>query len=44
MSIENLISRYREPLENSPLDLVKEWKQEPPKSQDRRLLSGLYSV
>src|SRR6266568_199720 len=40
MSIENLISRYRETLENSPLDLVKEWKENHPKSK----IVGCYPV
>jgi len=40
MSIENLISRYRETLENSPLDLVNQWKENHPKSK----IVGCYPV
>ncbi len=40
MSIENIISRYRETLENSPLDLVRDWKQAHPQSK----IVGCYPV
>jgi benzoyl-CoA reductase subunit C len=40
MTFENLISRYREPLENAPLDLVKDWKQAHPQSK----IIGCYPV
>src|SRR6266705_720563 len=40
MTIENLISRYREMLENSPLDLVNQWKENHPKSK----IVGCYPV
>ena len=39
-SFENLFSRYRESLENSPLDLVREWKDRHP---DTKLI-GCYPV
>src|SRR5215475_10421529 len=39
-TVENLISRYREPLENFPLDLAVEWKQQHP---DQKLV-GCYPV
>ena len=39
-TVENLVSRYREPLENSPLDLVKDWKQAHPKPK----IVGCYPV
>lgn len=40
MIIENLMSRFREPLENAPLDLVKEWKQSHPQAK----IVGCYPV
>ena len=39
-TVENMVSRYREPLENSPLDLVRDWKQAHPKSK----IVGCYPV
>ena len=39
-TVEIFISRYRETLENSPLDLVKEWKENHPKSK----IVGCYPV
>ena len=38
--VENIVSRYREPLENSPLDLAAEWKKNHP---DKKLV-GCYPV
>lgn len=38
--VENIVSRYREPLENSPLDIAAEWKKNHP---DRKLV-GCYPV
>ena len=32
-SLEDLVSRYREPLENSPLDIAREWKKSHPNSK-----------
>ena len=40
MDIGNTISRYRETLENSPLDLVKDWKQAHPQTK----VVGCYPV
>ena len=40
MDVRNTISRYRETLENSPLDLVKDWKQAHPKTK----VVGCYPV
>jgi len=40
MIVENLMSRFREPLENSPLDLVKDWKEKHPQSK----IIGCYPV
>ena len=40
MNVENLISRYREPLENAPLDLARDWKQAHPQSK----IVGCYPV
>ncbi len=39
-TVESIISRYREPLENSPLDLVQDWKQAHPQSK----IVGCYPV
>ena len=39
-TVENLVSRYREPLENSPLDLAAGWKKDHP---DKKLV-GCYPV
>src|SRR5215471_13432138 len=39
-TIDNLISRYREPLENIPFDLAAEWKRQHP---DKKLI-GCYPV
>jgi len=39
-SIEDLVSRYREALENSPLDLIKDWKSRHPETK----LVGCYPV
>jgi len=39
-TVENIVSRYREPLENSPLDLVQDWKQAHPQSK----IVGCYPV
>lgn len=38
--VENIVSRFREPLENSPLDIAAEWKKNHP---DRKLV-GCYPV
>ena len=40
ITIENLISRYRESLENVPLDLVREWKNDHPATK----VIGCYPV
>ncbi len=39
-TVENIVSRYREPLENSPLDLVQDWKRAHPNSK----IVGCYPV
>jgi len=39
-SLENIVSRYRESLENSPLDLIREWKDRHPGTK----LVGCYPV
>jgi len=40
VSLENIVSRYRESLENSPLDLIREWKDRHPSTK----LVGCYPV
>ncbi len=40
ISLENIVSRYRESLENSPLDLIREWKDRHPSTK----LVGCYPV
>jgi benzoyl-CoA reductase subunit C len=39
-TVENIVSRYREPLENSPLDLVQDWKRTHPETK----IVGCYPV
>jgi benzoyl-CoA reductase subunit C len=39
-NVENIVSRYREPLENSPLDLVQDWKRVHPETK----IVGCYPV
>jgi len=39
-TVENIVSRYREPLENSPLDLVQDWKRTRPDAK----IVGCYPV
>ena len=39
-TVENIVSRYREPLENSPLDLVQDWKRTHPEAK----IVGCYPV
>ncbi|MGZ8495685.1 MAG: 2-hydroxyacyl-CoA dehydratase, partial [Candidatus Binatia bacterium] len=39
-TVENIVSRYREPLENSPLDLVQDWRRSRPEVK----IVGCYPV
>ena len=39
-TVEEIVSRYREPLENSPLDLVQDWKRSNPEAK----IVGCYPV